>query len=233
MAGTPFPGGKTVAVITSWDDGVSNDRIMGEMLEKYGYKGTFYTCSEWVGKADHLDTDGLKQLMALGHEIGSHSIHHPHLETLSPAECARQMTESKAQLEAMIGRPVGSFAYPYGFDHGQSWVADAARKAGYTSARTTDQVGVLTLDKLRASDPMRLPVTAYFTEDFFSVQSKWNEVEEVEGAIFHLWGHSAELSPNPKEWVDFECILGFLGGLSKVWYGTVGELMEVARDSAD
>jgi hypothetical protein len=85
--------------------------------------------------------------------------------------------------------------------------------------------GPLTAEKLLSGDLLRLPVSAYFRDDFATIQEKWSEVEEVEGGIFHLWGHSAELGPDKNDWVDFECILGYIGGISNVWYTTVGELV--------
>ncbi len=74
---------------------------------------------------------------------------------------------------------------------------------------------------------MRLPVTAHMTEGFLEVQTKWEAVEESNGGIFHLWGCSQPLGEDPQDWVDFECILGYLGGISHVWYATVGELISV------
>ncbi|HZP84846.1 MAG TPA: polysaccharide deacetylase family protein [Chthonomonadaceae bacterium] len=225
MAKWEFPEGKSVAVVTSWDNGTATDRIMLRMLEQYGYKGTFYVCPELIGTEGYLNLDDLKQIADAGHEIGSHSLSHPHLENLTAPECQRQVAESKTWLEEKLGTPVESFAYPYGFAQGADWVAEAVRKAGYRSARTTDTVSLITASMLKTGDPMRLPVTAHFSEGFLDVQRKWDEIEASDGGIFHLWGHSHTLGADPHDWVDFECILGFLGGISHVWYGTVGELM--------
>ncbi|HZO87017.1 MAG TPA: polysaccharide deacetylase family protein [Chthonomonadaceae bacterium] len=233
MANWQFPDGKTVAVVTSWDDGAATDQMMLRMLEQYGYKGTFYVCPESLGTEGFLDAAALHQIAAAGHEIGSHSLSHPHLETLTAAECHRQIVESKVQLEALIGAAVTSFAYPYGFAQGPQWIADTVRAAGYASARTTQIAELLTAADLAAGDPMRLLVTAYFTESFPEIQAKWQKVEEVEGGIFHLWGCSRELGMDPNDWVDFECNLGYLGGISHVWYCTVGELIAAVRAPAD
>ncbi len=230
MANWQFPGGKTVAVVTSWDNSPQTDRILHRMLEQYGYKGTFYVCPEWIGTDGYLDEAALGRIAADGHEIGSHSLNHPHLETLSPAECRRQMVESKGQLEARFGTPVTSFAYPHGFTHGQAWVAETAQEASYTSARTTTISDLITADSLAAGNRMLLPVTAHMSEGFLDVQTKWDAIEESDGGIFHLWGCSQPLGEDPQDWVDLECILGFLGGISHVWYGTVGELITLIAE---
>lgn len=236
-----FPDGKTAAVITSWDDGTLTDRLMANFLEKYGFKGTFYVCPEHIGrethhdlpgKPGHLDENGLRALLEAGHEIGSHSVNHPFLGPLTPEELRFQMTDSRARLESLFGVPVRSFAYPYGLPEGRPDIVEAARAAGYTSARVTGEV-ILTADSLRSGDLMRLPTTAYCTEDFLSIQEKWDAVEAQEGAIFHLWGHSVDLGEDKNDWVDFECILGFIGGISHVWYATVGELVAYLSSSSE
>lgn len=68
-------------------------------------------------------------------EIGAHSVNHPRLSLLSEPAQQFEIGESKRQLEAVIGRPVTSFAYPYGtrsdYD-GRS--VDLVKKAGFERA---------------------------------------------------------------------------------------------------
>jgi peptidoglycan/xylan/chitin deacetylase (PgdA/CDA1 family) len=47
-------------------------------------------------------------------EIGAHTVTHPRLPTLAPPAQERELRQSKAELEAVVGRPVESFAYPHG-----------------------------------------------------------------------------------------------------------------------
>ena len=67
-------------------------------------------------------------------EIGSHSKSHPSLPDLNPPLQRQELADSKAALEAMAGRSVRSFAYPYG-DCSQE-APGLLRDAGYTSACT-------------------------------------------------------------------------------------------------
>jgi peptidoglycan/xylan/chitin deacetylase (PgdA/CDA1 family) len=46
--------------------------------------------------------------------IGSHTVTHPNLLKLNTQEAAREMTESKAELEDLLGRSVESFSFPHG-----------------------------------------------------------------------------------------------------------------------
>jgi glycosyltransferase involved in cell wall biosynthesis/peptidoglycan/xylan/chitin deacetylase (PgdA/CDA1 family) len=67
--------------------------------------------------------------------FGSHSCSHPILWQCTPEEAQFEMEESKRILEEWTGRPVTSFAYPFGAVTQR--VAGFARAAGYTLAATT------------------------------------------------------------------------------------------------
>lgn len=68
-------------------------------------------------------------------EVGAHSVTHPVLSTLPAAMQRTEILESKAHLEEILGRPVTSFAYPYGSrsDYTAETVA-IVQEAGFTCA---------------------------------------------------------------------------------------------------
>lgn len=47
-------------------------------------------------------------------EVGAHSLNHPVLSSISQPEQALEIHRSRKQLESIVGKSVGSFAYPYG-----------------------------------------------------------------------------------------------------------------------
>jgi len=61
-----------------------------------------------------MSVEQLKQLHATGIEIGAHTVEHPILKVLAPAEQKQQITQSKATLEEWLGENVSGFAYPNG-----------------------------------------------------------------------------------------------------------------------
>jgi len=61
-----------------------------------------------------MDPHALRDAAAAGIEIGAHSVSHPRLSRLTPGQAEREIVASQAQLEDAIGRPVRSFAYPFG-----------------------------------------------------------------------------------------------------------------------
>lgn len=81
--------------------------------------------------------DGLRRLAGAGWSVGSHTVTHRSLSTLSQDHVIKELVDSRQRLEAWLGAPVTALAYPYG---GASHIgADAprlAREAGYRYALT-------------------------------------------------------------------------------------------------
>jgi peptidoglycan/xylan/chitin deacetylase (PgdA/CDA1 family) len=71
-------------------------------------------------------------------EIGAHTVTHPVLSDLSEADQRREVRQSRAELEALLGRPVRLFAYPFGQrDHYTAGTVKAVREAGFALACST------------------------------------------------------------------------------------------------
>lgn len=83
-------------------------------------------------------------------EIGAHSVTHSLLTRLSTAERREEIRRSRSDLEALVGRPVRGFAYPYGYFDPAT--IDDAREEGveYACTCVPRRVG-------RREDPLRLP----------------------------------------------------------------------------
>jgi peptidoglycan/xylan/chitin deacetylase (PgdA/CDA1 family) len=74
-----------------------------------------------------------------GVEIAAHSVHHPNLEQLTPAEVVAEVVDSRRALESLCQAPVRGFAYPAGFINAD--VIQAVESSGLDYAVTT-QAGV-------------------------------------------------------------------------------------------
>ncbi|MFI1939601.1 polysaccharide deacetylase family protein [Streptomyces purpureus] len=77
-----------------------------------------------LGQAPLLEQYGL--------EVGGHTVTHPQLDTLSAGAVRRELRESKAMLEDVLGHEVEHLAYPHGYN--SRAVRRAALDAGYASA---------------------------------------------------------------------------------------------------
>jgi peptidoglycan/xylan/chitin deacetylase (PgdA/CDA1 family) len=100
---------------------------------------------------DVMDWSDLRSLDPGLITVGSHTVTHPILPTLTPEEIDLEMTASRRQLEAKLDRPVNYFCYPNGSHHRQSWLA---AKRIYDAAVTVEN-GMLTPQN--SADLYRLP----------------------------------------------------------------------------
>ena len=109
------------------------------VLRRYGFGAAVYvvtgqlggtnTWDEARGRATlHLMTaEQIRTWASQGIEFGAHSRTHTDLTKLCPSEMSEEIVGSGKDLEAILGSPVTSFAYPYGF-HNQA-VDDCVRSA--------------------------------------------------------------------------------------------------------
>ncbi len=101
-------------IIITFDDGdVDVYENAFPIMEKYGFTGVFYLVSNYIGQPNYITVEQIQQMAAAGWEIGSHSLNH--LDLIKNADRQREeIVQSKEQLEAMLGVPVRTFAYPFG-----------------------------------------------------------------------------------------------------------------------
>jgi peptidoglycan/xylan/chitin deacetylase (PgdA/CDA1 family) len=83
-------------------------------------------------------------------EIGAHTVSHSRLPALAPSAQQSEICESRTFLEALIGRPVSSFAYPHGLH--SATTRRILREAKFARSCTTT-LGIAR----RFTDPFRLP----------------------------------------------------------------------------
>lgn len=129
------------AVIT-FDDGWRDALTTAwPLLQELSVPATFYVCPGWWG-GRHPDVPGpagallsaaeARELAGAGAELGGHAMTHPDLRKLGDDELAEQLTRSKAEVEAVTGRPCRTMAYPFGLVDDR--VEQAAKRAGYELA---------------------------------------------------------------------------------------------------
>jgi len=120
---TPYHGNKTAAVSYTFDDG-QETQIIGAvpLLNQFGFKGTFFLIAGFA--PDHNPTptdpnssagwDEWKQVLAQGHELGSHSMTHPHLVPITDEiQLYHEVHDSATLIFSKTGQFPKSFAYPF------------------------------------------------------------------------------------------------------------------------
>ena len=134
LAGTGAAAGDHVVI--TFDDGWAGSLGPGlECLVEAGYPGTFFVTRDYIGRPGFGDSAALLEARRAGMEIGSHGCTHRLLGELEPAEVRRELRDSRAFLEDLLGGPIGIASVP-----GGSWspvVSGLARASGYVGLATS------------------------------------------------------------------------------------------------
>jgi peptidoglycan/xylan/chitin deacetylase (PgdA/CDA1 family) len=100
----------------TFDDGHASDYTEAfPVLRELGLRATFFVVPTLVGTPGFVGWEQLREMVAAGMEVGSHSLTHPFVDHLGPAELRREFGESKAILEDRLGAPVRSASLPRGW----------------------------------------------------------------------------------------------------------------------
>jgi peptidoglycan/xylan/chitin deacetylase (PgdA/CDA1 family) len=137
----------------TFDDAYRSVATALPTLERLGVQSTVFACPAYADEGRPLDVvelaaeaaaqpdelatmdwPELRRLAKQGVEIGSHTLLHSKLTRLSDRELDRELRESRARIEAELGKPCRFLAYPYGEEDAR--VRLAARDAGYEAAFT-------------------------------------------------------------------------------------------------
>jgi peptidoglycan/xylan/chitin deacetylase (PgdA/CDA1 family) len=124
-------------VIINFDDSFKNQFLYAKpILDKYGFKATFFEVCGWIGKypISKKSWQDLATLRQDGMDIESHTMTHAHLNALSTAELNYQIGQSK-QCLLNHGFDTPIFAYPYSEGSNNITVVKVVAK-NYDLART-------------------------------------------------------------------------------------------------
>jgi len=173
-------------VVITFDDGYEDNYTHAfPILKKYQAKATLYIVvdrheREWSGnrkiknrtgelmREPKLSDGQIREMARSGlFEIGSHTLTHPNLPTLSLEEKRKEICHSKKIIEEYFYIRCNAFCYPFGlFDERDVTLVE---KAGYTSATTTQQG----IEELAHADMLRLRrITVSGKDNFFAFKMK-------------------------------------------------------------
>lgn len=207
-----FPGGKTKAFVFSTDDGPVQDRRLVALLNKYRFKGTFHLNSTKLNTPNYLQKNEVKSLFK-GHEVSVHSMNHPGLSGLPPAEIRSEIFGDKLALEKITGRSVRGMAYPFGNFNDE--VVEIAKASGMEYARIVEETRNFGLP----NDFMRWqPSIHHFGRAYYDAKNSENDQKELAIfnkltedflradtlALYTVWGHSWEMGDSDAKWNDLE-----------------------------
>ena len=90
-----------------FESGVAN---LLELFDEASVKATFFVIADSLDQPRKLDL--LREVVARGHEIASHSLSHPGLHTLDSDRKRQEISESRKRLESELGVRVRGFRAP-------------------------------------------------------------------------------------------------------------------------
>jgi peptidoglycan-N-acetylglucosamine deacetylase len=222
-------------LVCSWDDGHPLDQRVGELLQRYGFKGTFFVPLRNREGLPVISPGSLRALAA-HHEVGSHTLEHVYLRGLPEEVVREQICAGREQLESLLGRSVAGFCYPGGqFD---AATVRLVREAGFRYARTVENLVTTapthrysvatTLQIYRHSGPVlahnllryphRLRKAALLVrllagrslEERLRIAAAYARDRH---GVLHIWGHSWELERHAL-WEILDRFLGWVSELA-------------------
>ena len=226
--------GKMKAVTFSFDDGVTQDKRLIEILNKYGLKATFNLNSALLGtngelnRNDHIvrhDKNPADKVAEIyrGHEVAVHTLVHPNLTELSDEGVIWQVEEDRKLLESLVGYDVRCMAYPCGGVNNDDRVAGVIKNnSEIRFART-----ITSSDSFDIPDNLlRYNPTVYYIEKdkLFSLGEKFLNLKADKPQVLYVWGHSYEMDAEYISWQEFEEFCKMISGKDDIFYGTNGQI---------
>ncbi len=228
--------GKMKALTLSYDDGVTQDRQLLRILEKYNLPCTFNINSGCFAEAHAFYDEGKNRTFPhvrlraseiaevyAGHEVAVHTVSHPALKNLTDDEILREVEDDRKTLSELVGYGVVGMAYPGGTHLISPHVADVIRtNTPIRYARTTTSTHNFDLSE----DPLWLNPSVHHTETdkLFELAERFLALEPQTPQLFYVWGHAYEFERDDN-WDMFEKFCRMISGRSDVFYGTNREVL--------
>lgn len=216
------------AITFSFDDGITQDIRLVEILNRYGLKATFNINTGLFPKIHDFTIKGvnisrldLKPLRSLyqGHEVAVHSHTHPDL-----TRCTKEVIHDELKTNIDIIKkvfnitPVG-MAYPYGTFNDE--VVSVIKDLNLRYARTI----IDNHDTKIQTDLLRFRPTAHFKDPKLpSIIDAFIKSVPDSPQILYIWGHSYECDTDHL-WTYFEDLCKTISNKSDIFYGTNEEVL--------
>ncbi len=85
------------------------DEIL-DVLDKFNVKTTFFLVNIWL--KDYPEV--AKEISSRGHELGLHTVSHPHLNNLSEDQIRKELVDNRALIKDLTGQDAFLFRPPFG-----------------------------------------------------------------------------------------------------------------------
>lgn len=226
---------KLKAVTFSYDDGVTQDIRLIELLNKYNLKCTFNINSELLShrgilirnnqRISHykIHPEDLKYIYE-GHEVAVHTLTHPNLTNCDDNEVIRQVETDRLNLSELAGYEVVGMAYPCGGVNNDERVAEIIKNnTGVKYSRTITSTNSFDIQE----NLYRFNPSVYHIEfeKMMQLGREFVELKTDTPKIFYIWGHSYEMDFGADNWVKLEEFFKLISNRDDIFYGTNKDIL--------
>ncbi|MBL4937634.1 polysaccharide deacetylase family protein [Clostridium sp. YIM B02515] len=218
-----FPGGNKKAFTLSYDDGITQDKKLVDIFNKYKLKATFNLNSGLQGiegsfvindlLIKRMDREEITHLYD-GHEIAIHGLRHLSLIDIPKELMIEEVLEDRKNHERMYGYPVRGMAYPYGTYN--KTVLKVLEALGVEYSRTVNNHRGFSLP----SNFLEWNPTAHHNDaNLMKLAERFVEGDSLGMELFYLWGHSYEFDLD-NNWNVIEEFCEYISNKDNIWYAT-------------
>jgi peptidoglycan/xylan/chitin deacetylase (PgdA/CDA1 family) len=220
-------------IVLNFDDSYKSQFTYAKpILDKYGFKATFFLVCDWIGSGSEEDEkmawSDTAKLHAEGHDIEAHTMTHPHLNKLSSSELDYEIGQSK---QCLHDHGINStiFAYPYGEGWDNPEVFNIVSKH-YDLARSNSETPLTPLNDNNISDdciPSKCPDNNMFVNRYAINSWSHRHIEgdystserECEGNCIYY--NSSQMLQKFIEIVNSQDTNGRIGAIPIIVYHTI------------
>jgi len=102
-------------VMLTFDDTDEEQYSIGKTeMNKFGFKGVYFIMTIAINRPRYMSKDQIKNLSDSGHVIAGHTWDHHMVTKYQGEDWDTQLVKPRKQLEAITGKSITYFAYPFG-----------------------------------------------------------------------------------------------------------------------
>lgn len=102
-------------VMLTFDDTDEEQYSIGKTeMNKYGFKGVYFIMTIAINRPRYMSKEQIKNLSDSGHVIAGHTWDHHMVTKYQGEDWDTQLVKPRKQLEAITGKSITFFAYPFG-----------------------------------------------------------------------------------------------------------------------